>query len=237
MHLTKEPTVKKEKTGEEDAAPKLAKKPKPAAPTLSEPRTSTSGENKTLRTTTAQKRVELEKRQKERDAQNKLKTVRSSAVSVADSVEYRRLTQEELLAEAKKTEKINLASLDAYQKLELEKKKKVTTKVSIKGPIVRYHSVTMPLLKSEADEDDHVMGNLPAKQSRNFITFTDEATLHQVFPTVKPKAYNQPKKCVITGLPAKYFDPLTKCPYYNLIAFKALRELHATNKLKPMASS
>ena len=74
------------------------------------------------------------------------------------------------------------------------------------------------------------------KQSRNFISFTDEATYHQVFPIVKAKSYHQPKKCVITGLPAKYFDPVTQCPYYNLIAFKALREMHTANKLKQTSS-
>ena len=158
---------------------------------------------------------------------------------MADSTEYRRLTQEELLAEAKITEKVNLASLDAYQKLELEKKKKISTKLTIKGPIIRYHSVTMPLVKRENEEQDNELDNENVnslKQSRNFITFTDENTLQQFFPNMKLKP-PQPKKCVITGLPAKYFDPVTKCPYHNLIAFKALREMDAANKLKTSCTS
>lgn len=146
---------------------------------------------------------------------------------MAESTEYRRLTQEELLAEAKLTEKINLASLDAYQKLELEKKKKTLTKISIKGPIIRYHSVTMPLLKSDSDDNVSSDESSSLKQSRNFITFTDENTLHQLFPNEKPKPVNQLRKCVITGLPAKYLDPITKQPYHNLIAFKALRDAKA----------
>lgn len=30
---------------------------------------------------------------------------------------------------------------------------------------------------------------------------------------------------MITGLPAKYFDPLTEQPYANLAAFKKIREI------------
>ena len=156
---------------------------------------------------------------------------------MADSTEYRRLTQEELLAEAKITEKINLASLDAYQKLELEKKKKTLTKISIKGPIIRYHSVTMPLVKSDTDDNVSPEESLSLKQSRNFITFTDENTLHQIFPNEKPKSVHVPRKCVITGLSARYFDPITKLPYHNLIAFKALREMKTANKAKSNTES
>jgi hypothetical protein len=35
-----------------------------------------------------------------------------------------------------------------------------------------------------------------------------------------------PLRCVITGKPARYKDPLTKFPYYNLEAFKELRRRH-----------
>jgi vacuolar protein sorting-associated protein 72 len=66
-------------------------------------------ENKNLRISTAQKRKELEQRQKERE---KLKAKKlSTNNSGPDSGELRRLTQEELLAEAKITEELNLASL------------------------------------------------------------------------------------------------------------------------------
>jgi vacuolar protein sorting-associated protein 72 len=70
-------------------------------------------ENKTLRISTAQKRRELEIRQQEREVQNKLKSKKPglNSVNTNDLSEYRRLTQEELLAEAKITEKLNLASL------------------------------------------------------------------------------------------------------------------------------
>lgn len=170
----------------------------------------TNRENKSVRSSTARKREELIQRQEEREAAKRLKIKKTPSIEM----EYRRLTQEELLEEAKLTEKINLASLDAYQKMELEKKKKTANKCSIKGAIVRYHSVTMP-----SDDQPHL------KHSRNFLTFTDEASLHQFFPNKKPQQMDiNLKICPITGLPAKYFDPLTKTPYASLAAFKIIRE-------------
>ena len=177
-----------------------------------------------MRRTTAAKRQELEQRQQERAARNKLKTKR---VVEVEAPEYRRLTQEELLAEAKITEEINLASLDAYQKLELEKKKTKSHKNVFNGPTIRFHSTTMPLLDSDDEHSHEASNNL--KQSRNFVTFSDEETLKNIFGIRKADTdmARVPQKCVATGLPAKYFDPLTNCPYANLFAFKKIREIYA----------
>ena len=40
---------------------------------------------------------------------------------------------------------------------------------------------------------------------------------------LKKKGIGQKSKCVITGLPAKYRDPLTGLPYATIEAFKAIR--------------
>jgi vacuolar protein sorting-associated protein 72 len=152
--------------------------------------------------------------------------------------EYRRLTQEELMAEAYITEKVNLASLDAYQKLELEKKKKVTVKNVFNGPIIRYHSLSMPVLADEEDEGEEEGKPTGRKQSRNFITFTDEQTLRDIFPaSAKQRQPNQRLKvCAVTGLPAKYFDPVTQLPFANLYAFKAIRQTHSATSAKAQKS-
>lgn len=193
----KEPTVKKYVQEKKTIKDKQIEEP-------------TIRENKSVRSSTARKREELILRQEEREAAKRLKIKKTPSIEM----EYRRLTQEELLEEAKLTEQINLASLDAYQKMELEKKKKTANKSIIKGPIIRYHSVTMPCV-----DQPH------SKHSRNFLTFTDEASLHQVFPNKKPQQIDvNLKVCPITGLAAKYFDPLTKTPYATLAAFKILRE-------------
>lgn len=134
--------------------------------------------------------------------------------------------------------------------MELEKKKKTLTKQVIRGPIIRYHSVTMPLVD---DDDDDNNGNIASmgngqdtseanknaknRQSRNFIMFTDEHTIRQIFPYTRPKPPDVTKKiCAITGLPAKYFDPITQRPYANLAAFKILREMHAAKQLAPIVA-
>lgn len=58
----------------------------------------------------------------------------------------RKLTQEELLEEAKWTEIENLASLEAYTRMEEERKKVKLKKRPWTGPMVRYLSLTMPVI-------------------------------------------------------------------------------------------
>lgn len=55
-------------------------------------------------------------------------------------------TQKELLAEAETTAKENLASLERFKKMEIEKKKVRPTKRVNPGPIIRYHSLSMPAI-------------------------------------------------------------------------------------------
>lgn len=56
-------------------------------------------------------------------------------------------TQKELLAEAETTAKENLASLERFKKMEIEKKKVRPTKRVNPGPIIRYHSLSMPAIE------------------------------------------------------------------------------------------
>lgn len=70
-------------------------------------------ENKSFRHSTARKREELERRQKEREEKRR-KSNKPAQDEIQAEAERRRLTQEELLAEAKITEKINMASLGWY---------------------------------------------------------------------------------------------------------------------------
>lgn len=71
----------------------------------------TSVGGKSLRSSTAKKREELEQKQQEREARKIKLLKKQKGNSAPDLAEIRRLTQEELLAEAKVTEQINLASL------------------------------------------------------------------------------------------------------------------------------
>ncbi|CAG0886556.1 unnamed protein product [Darwinula stevensoni] len=129
---------------------------------------------------------------------------------------YRHLTQEELLEEAKETERENLKSLEKYQLMELEKKKVRNVKKMERVPCIRYHSTTMPLIE-EIDGTDS-----GKKYSRTFISFPNDANFLSNFSRVKRK-YPPKIICPITRKPAKYRDPVTGVAYHNIRAFKVIR--------------
>lgn len=160
-------------------------------------------------------------------------------------VNMRRLTQEELLAEAKITEEENVASLQAYQQLEADKKKTKIQKVAFKGPVIRFHSLSMPVLevtepvvKVDDNEDDEVNVDATKRCCRNFLIFTDAKNFPAAyFPTKKPKVPHK-TYCPVTGLPARYHDPITGLPYANAHAFRYIRERYAlqAEEMKAKAS-
>ncbi|XP_076450232.1 vacuolar protein sorting-associated protein 72 homolog [Babylonia areolata] len=207
-----------------------------------------SPERKSLRKSTAVKSKQTQSRQKQREEQAKMlaEIADRNNVKVED---VRRLTQEELLAEAKVTEQINMKSLENYQKLELEKKRARVQKEVYRGPVIRYHSVTMPLLNDDACLDPEINvdgdGDAPMETvqplsttgercSRTFVTFTDQNVFHSVFPQVRRKA-PQKSLCPVTRLPAKYVDPLTDTPYATLQAFRLIREAYTKQLAQPAA--
>lgn len=158
-------------------------------------------------------------------------------------------TQEELLEEAAQTEKENLLSLEKFRRMELEKKKVRPTKgTTYQGPIIRYHSTSMPVVQDEqkvkevAEEiseetkrttrrsrlaaSDAAKVAEKTRCERTFISFVDDIN-NKVFDSIfppKPKRPRRDQLCAVTRLPAKYFDPITQLPYHNIMAFKILRE-------------
>eukprot|EP00884_Botryococcus_braunii_P017571 jgi/Botrbrau1/4498/Bobra.0220s0031.1 len=153
----------------------------------------------TLRVSTLQRVTDAEKeRQQIEAAKPKRKRVEQ---------EYRAPTQEELLAEAAETEILNLKDLATMVAQEEEvKKKSEVVKLRHSGPLVRFHSFTTP-------------------KHESVVTFELVHGANPLYlrPRYAPPA-KQPEQCVITGLPAKYRDPLTKAPYANAEAFKEIRQ-------------
>lgn len=77
-------------------------------------------------------------------------------------------TQKELLAEAETTAKENLASLERFKKMEIEKKKVRPTKRTNPGPIIRYHSLSMPAtggIKSIGQQKKRTTSNIVSMNS------------------------------------------------------------------------
>lgn len=177
-------------------------------------------ERKSVRRSTQAKSQETERRRQEHEEQRRQRHPRRSGAEYSWHP-----TQEELLEEAKLTEQENLRSLESYQRLELEKKKAKIVKSTQRGPFIRYHSISMPIIEEVTDDASNASVSSSARCSRNFITFPDEATVREYFPGGRPKPANR-SVCPITRLPARYFDPVTLIPYANLQAFRVLREAY-----------
>ena len=136
----------------------------------------------------------------------------------------RKLSAQEMFAEAARTELINKASLERLLRLEEDKRKETVRKRTIQGPRVRYFS----RVTSQKDASDNVVDS--TRKSVETITFTDVPQVPLASANDAQRETqnlrNRPKVCPITQLPAKYFDPVTKTPYATLEAFKKIREKH-----------
>ncbi|XP_070503469.1 vacuolar protein sorting-associated protein 72 homolog [Chironomus tepperi] len=198
---------------------------------------------KSLRKSTAAKSAATQHRILVRNEAEKLKP---KSVKVDEKIP----TQDELLKEAELTETENLKSLEKFRRMELEKKKVRPTKASsYTGAIIRYHSVSMPVMndfpqlwEQQHDETEEMKrttrrSKLAANDAvktvgknrceRTFITFENDINnkiFEEIFPPAQKKQRRGSQICPITNLPAKYFDPITKLPFNNIMAFKILRE-------------
>ncbi|KAL0118522.1 hypothetical protein PUN28_009295 [Cardiocondyla obscurior] len=109
-------------------------------------------ERKSIRRSTAAKSAATQKRLRERneDQRRKIKVVK---------YDIWKPTQEELLEEALQTEELNTKSLEKYQKLENEKKTTRTVRKTHVGPMIRYQSLSMPVMvlsETHVDEDEKI---------------------------------------------------------------------------------
>ena len=133
----------------------------------------------------------------------KARAAKSAAARSRGNVELRRLTQEEILAEAMQTEIINRASLERMLRIEEEKRRVTVRERKTDGPRVKYHSKRA---------GDSVI---------NTVTFVDTPVPKAIDGIAPP--YPPPQRCAVTSAPAKYIDPQTGTPYATLEAFRMLR--------------
>jgi vacuolar protein sorting-associated protein 72 len=237
----KEPPRKQDVQKKPSPKKKPIKSPKKGSP---DKKHSDDYSKKSLRKSTAAKSAATQHRLKVRTEAEKNKP---KVVKVYEEMP----TQEELLEEAAQTEKENILSLEKFRRLELEKKKVRPTKgTTYTGPIIRYHSVSMPIVcdeqKSwEVPQDDQEGENTKrttrrsriaasdaakvaekTRCERTFITFENDIN-NKAFEAIFPQPLKKSPRsriCPVTKLEAKYFDPVTQLPYHNSMAFKILRE-------------
>lgn len=113
---------------------------------------------------------------------------------------YPVLNQQQMLEEAAVTEMYNSYSLSLLLQLEENKTH-------------HEHSETRSMLYPRVKLTDSMKSGV-----RNLRLYTEEA-----LDISKPKVTNT-EFCAVTGYPARYKDPVTGLPYYDLTSFKIIRE-------------
>lgn len=133
------------------------------------------------------------------------------------------ISQEQRLLESIFTEWENKNSLKAMQKLdEFNRKENTTTNKKTFIDYVKTINSEKHILDKKTNK------TLPKKKEINKVdvTFSNLTYYNKIFSffNTNPKQIKEPKKCAITGNPAKYYDPLTKSYYSTVDSFKLLRE-------------
>ncbi|KAF7836390.1 SWR1 complex subunit 2 [Senna tora] len=141
-------------------------------------------------------------RQAERDAIRAALQATTKPIKRKKEGEEKRMTQEEMLLEAAQTEIMNLRNLERVLAREEEvKRRAIVHKAVYNGPQIRYIS----------------------KDGCTFLEFSKGLSFQSEISTTSVP-YPEKSVCAITGLPAKYRDPLTGLPYATLEAFKIIRQ-------------
>eukprot|EP01127_Copromyxa_protea_P016276 TRINITY_DN4803_c0_g1_i1.p1 TRINITY_DN4803_c0_g1~~TRINITY_DN4803_c0_g1_i1.p1 ORF type:complete len:357 (-),score=90.31 TRINITY_DN4803_c0_g1_i1:39-1109(-) len=158
--------------------------------------------DRTLRRTTVVNTLESEAQRKiDEEEENQRQAQKEREVKSIP-----KMSQMQLLEEAKETEILNLQSLEEMKRLDLLKKKKMPTRYKITGPKIV--------------EITNIDGT--------FVCFNN--TSYPAIFNSKSDPYPEKAVCAVTGLPAKYFDPLTQTPYATIEAFQTLRERYKQQK-------
>ncbi|KAI5659973.1 hypothetical protein M9H77_28766 [Catharanthus roseus] len=141
-------------------------------------------------------------KQAERDAIRAALQATMKPIKRKKEGEEKRMTQEEMLLEAAQTEIMNLRNLERVLAREEEVKKRAAVhKAVYNGPQTRYLS----------------------KDGCLCIEFINGASFESQIST-KSTPYPEKAVCAVTGLPAKYRDPVTGLPYATKEAFKVIRQ-------------
>ncbi|XP_059081922.1 vacuolar protein sorting-associated protein 72 homolog [Tigriopus californicus] len=122
---------------------------------------------KEARASTVSKTAETQNRQKEREHRARKLLRQRMRAREKKKANEREPTQAELLAEAKLTERLNIATLKKYEEMELEARKKATklTQRTITGPYVRFLSTAMPMVSEVRPADERIVVDEPLEEA------------------------------------------------------------------------
>jgi hypothetical protein len=176
-------------------------------------------------------------------ASNNRRGANQHTTGKAATTKRKRYTQEELLIEAvHETEPENKRWLLARKRVQDQNEKDANANAlrnQQRGKVIqKFHSrrgCLITLTFPEMDAVPEILTRRP-QQVHNTTTNVQSATgtnngesedqTEVAYPASLSTPKNDPTKCVITGKPARYRDPLTKSPYYDVAAFKELRRRH-----------
>mmetsp|Transcript_10253 Transcript_10253/g.25998 ORF Transcript_10253/g.25998 Transcript_10253/m.25998 type:complete len:334 (-) Transcript_10253:132-1133(-) len=138
------------------------------------------------------------------------------------------MTQRQLLEEAARTEIENKRSLELMLMLQEEKKRERSKAEVQQVPRIVYYSSSRGVRR---DAEGKALD--PIKHT---ITFTRVGRIPSVINAVAPALPERPV-CQVTGLPAKYRDPVSGIPFRTTEAFKVLRGSQAVSGAMSGASA
>lgn len=135
--------------------------PSSSTPIQQRPKASSSGTPQSPSKNRAERSFRDSTRKKTEETIKNIQTgTKKKKKKLRNSEAWRPLTQEEMLKEAKITEAENTKSLETYQRLELEKLKKLKqVRKTLPPPYVTYTSTTIPIVGTDK------------RYTRNFMTF------------------------------------------------------------------
>ncbi|KAJ2081476.1 Vacuolar protein sorting-associated protein 72 [Coemansia sp. RSA 988] len=147
-----------------------------------------------------------------------------------------RLTQEQLLEEAKQTEAENLAKLKEFQELEAEEKQLHRRMIDSRKeplmiqPVAHWRSsiiygTSVDSIRATDAKPEGIKNALPVCDKIEYALKGFDQTHFPFNPWATSAAAKRPKICAVTGLPARYFHPRAKVPYANSRAYRILEEL------------
>ncbi|KAJ2805825.1 Vacuolar protein sorting-associated protein 72 [Coemansia guatemalensis] len=185
------------------------------------------------RASAVRKAQETEAREQEREvlAAAKRRRKKSNQPEIAP-----RLTQEQLLEEAKQTEAENLAKLKEFQELEAEERQLHRRLIGSRKeplmiqPVAHWRSsIVSDTNANSANAADaipeDVKETLPVRDKIEYALKDLDQTHFPFNPWATSAPAMRPKICAVTGLPARYFHPRAKVPYANSRAYRILEEL------------
>lgn len=141
-------------------------------------------------------------RQAERDAIRAAMQATMKPIKRKKEGEEKKMTQEEMLLEAAQTEIMNLRNLERVLAREEEvKKRAIVHKEVYSGPQMRYIS----------------------RDGKSYLEFSKGSSFQADISTASTP-YPERAMCAVTGLPAKYRDPMTGLPYATKEAFRIIHE-------------